>query len=707
MKPALLFSAFVLGGCLAVPLDGSAPDDPLTDVIDDSAGIETLPSADGESHLVVTGYGRDWTLFAGGGEVHPVEVWSLSGANRRTAFRPGEDTFAVASGTFEAPFDELVVSTVGGFVGSRVVREGRTGLGVDSERATASVCSFDVLGAARWCLDAGALRERAWASGIAVEEAGVLQAGRLWADPESDGVLVWLGVGPNEQPHWNLLVRSGRPRLTPALLLDRGTGVVSDAHPADVVRRWVGERWLPPADADRDASHEPRRVVREALETLAGLGASAPWDVALAIAREPRLDLQSRGSAALVMLAAERDGVSIPGARRAAEQLLSEARASDPDYHRGVVPSLQLALGWDLWSVEAADVAPYEWEAALAERLEAEPGWVDRARVEAPETPAQARLMTAALAVAGDGRDLGRIIELSGRAVWAVQPLRRVLVEQPSPAALMAALDSVPDPVDRAWAVSELADLCRTKACAEAILEPWGPENWPPAAAARLRSTPLQRVVWALGASPRTRGAVVDAAGRWPAVAAAVESQRNQDDWLLTWSPDLPAQHRPDEGRFVEVRGAAVLARGGDYAAPVGPAAEAGRALELRLDLPAEFPRPSSSPERVPAIVVGLVNATSEPWTVPATDGWLHLIQQAWFEGAWRDIEATPSSWCGNSPRRATLPPNHVREYRVVRYDGPLRTKLRLILRHWEGDVISAEFAGGIHPGQVLELVER
>lgn len=76
-------------------------------------------------------------------------------------------------------------------------------------------------------------------------------------------------------------------------------------------------------------------------------------------------------------------------------------------------------------------------------------------------------------------------------------------------------------------------------------------------------------------------------------------------------------------------------------------------------------------------------------------------------EGNWRDIEYTPSSWCGNSYHTLFLAANEMWSFTIPIYNGELKTRIRAKLLYkkqaqQENDevVYSNEIEGTVNPGQ-------
>lgn len=100
-----------------------------------------------------------------------------------------------------------------------------------------------------------------------------------------------------------------------------------------------------------------------------------------------------------------------------------------------------------------------------------------------------------------------------------------------------------------------------------------------------------------------------------------------------------------------------------------------------------------------------LANTTGDTVAINASDSRLDIVMQALDKaGQWKDIEYCPQSWCGNSYHTLHLPAAHYWEFTVPEYEGALKTKLRAVLRYYEGktkkECFSNEIDGSINPAQ-------
>ena len=123
-------------------------------------------------------------------------------------------------------------------------------------------------------------------------------------------------------------------------------------------------------------------------------------------------------------------------------------------------------------------------------------------------------------------------------------------------------------------------------------------------------------------------------------------------------------------------------------------------------------------------MIVFVANTSGDTINFNAQDSRLYMKMQARDkDGAWRDIEYLPNSWCGNSYHHVELPANHYWTFVAPIYEGIFYTKLRVALTYidpkdlvkppeqeglldWgyrdkrELVVYSNEFEGSINPGQ-------
>lgn len=85
----------------------------------------------------------------------------------------------------------------------------------------------------------------------------------------------------------------------------------------------------------------------------------------------------------------------------------------------------------------------------------------------------------------------------------------------------------------------------------------------------------------------------------------------------------------------------------------------------------------------VSGMMIYVANATADTMIFNAQDGRLYMKMQAKDkQGAWRDIEYLPSSWCGNSYHSIALADNHYWAFAAPVYEGSFYTKLRIQLTY-------------------------
>ncbi|MBX2844903.1 MAG: hypothetical protein KTR13_01725 [Saprospiraceae bacterium] len=100
-------------------------------------------------------------------------------------------------------------------------------------------------------------------------------------------------------------------------------------------------------------------------------------------------------------------------------------------------------------------------------------------------------------------------------------------------------------------------------------------------------------------------------------------------------------------------------------------------------------------------------NATTDTLFFDAQDSRLDMIIQARNKfGIWQDIEYLSNSWCGNSYHTLYLPEQHYWAFRVPKYEGKQKTKLRAKLLYktkpsGKAQVMySHTFLGSVNKGQ-------
>lgn len=111
---------------------------------------------------------------------------------------------------------------------------------------------------------------------------------------------------------------------------------------------------------------------------------------------------------------------------------------------------------------------------------------------------------------------------------------------------------------------------------------------------------------------------------------------------------------------------------------------------------------------RIDGYRVSIANTTADTLVFDAQDSSLYLTVQAQdAHGQWRDIEYTPSSWCGNSYHQVYLAPGQGWQLMVPAYAGGLKTQLRLcLIRHKDDNphksnvLYSNSFPGSVNAAQ-------
>lgn len=94
-----------------------------------------------------------------------------------------------------------------------------------------------------------------------------------------------------------------------------------------------------------------------------------------------------------------------------------------------------------------------------------------------------------------------------------------------------------------------------------------------------------------------------------------------------------------------------------------------------------------------------IVNTTDEEVAFTAANQRVFVHQEALdSDGKWRRIEMRPQYFCGNSFHKVFLPPDQCWTLAAPRYDGPMKTKLRIVVA---GNIVSEPFDGAIDPGQL------
>ncbi|HMQ78646.1 MAG TPA: WG repeat-containing protein [Ignavibacteria bacterium] len=101
-----------------------------------------------------------------------------------------------------------------------------------------------------------------------------------------------------------------------------------------------------------------------------------------------------------------------------------------------------------------------------------------------------------------------------------------------------------------------------------------------------------------------------------------------------------------------------------------------------------------------------LINDCDWHISVPGVDNALYMVLQAKDKfGNWKNIEAFPSSTCGNSYNDTKIRYKSIRKYSVPEYSGELKTKIRAMLKIYDENkkikyIYSNEIEGKVNPAQ-------
>lgn len=80
-----------------------------------------------------------------------------------------------------------------------------------------------------------------------------------------------------------------------------------------------------------------------------------------------------------------------------------------------------------------------------------------------------------------------------------------------------------------------------------------------------------------------------------------------------------------------------------------------------------------------------LANKTDTILPFYASDSRLKIIAEVYYKGKWSPIEYLPSSGCGNSYHTVYLNPNEYWQFKIPKFTGDIKTKLRYTLL-WDVD---------------------
>jgi HEAT repeat protein len=93
------------------------------------------------------------------------------------------------------------------------------------------------------------------------------------------------------------------------------------------------------------------------------------------------------------------------------------------------------------------------------------------------------------------------------------------------------------------------------------------------------------------------------------------------------------------------------------------------------------FPKEPVAYFKHQGIALRLINRTGETTAFEACDSSLYIVQEALDkQGRWREIEALPTTRCGNSFHRVFLKPDQYWQFPARVYAGPIKTKIRFRL---------------------------
>jgi hypothetical protein len=131
-------------------------------------------------------------------------------------------------------------------------------------------------------------------------------------------------------------------------------------------------------------------------------------------------------------------------------------------------------------------------------------------------------------------------------------------------------------------------------------------------------------------------------------------------------------------------------------------AVEPGR-VQLRVDTKSIPYQLAPAKDRAKYMSVYVINDSSSIAYLASQDGSYRLIQEARDpSGVFRPIETWQESTCGNSYFAVPIAAGRQRMTIARRYQGPLRTHLRLRLTHGNEVLLSNEYEGSIDPRQWL-----
>lgn len=97
-----------------------------------------------------------------------------------------------------------------------------------------------------------------------------------------------------------------------------------------------------------------------------------------------------------------------------------------------------------------------------------------------------------------------------------------------------------------------------------------------------------------------------------------------------------------------------------------------------------------------------LINTTDTIVKLRASDSRLNVVAEVFYKGKWQEIEYVPHSWCGNSYHQVYLKQNEYWEFKIPKFGGRIKTRLRYKLFLGNGKYIySNEITTRFNKGQL------
>lgn len=95
-------------------------------------------------------------------------------------------------------------------------------------------------------------------------------------------------------------------------------------------------------------------------------------------------------------------------------------------------------------------------------------------------------------------------------------------------------------------------------------------------------------------------------------------------------------------------------------------------------------------------------NKTDSIIKLDASDSRLYVIAEVYYKKKWQPIIYLPSSWCGNSYHTIYLKPNEYWEFKIPKFRGKIKTKIRYRLMIGKSKYIySNEIIASFNKGQL------